>query len=74
MFAPLVEEAAAPHAVALLLASQGDGVALGFDVAPPHSRRQQAWPEPVEFLRWLLSAEDRLTLGSAACGYEWRRA
>jgi len=74
MFAPLVEEAAAPHAVALLLAAQGEGTALRFAVGTPRPAPRAAWPEPVEFLRWLLSAEDRLALGSGECGYEWQRA
>lgn len=73
MFAPLVEEAAVPHALALRLASEGEGTALGFATVGDRCGAAHAWPEALEFLRWLLSGDDALVLGSGPCRYEWRR-
>ena len=55
-------EPSAPYAVALLLARAGDGARVTFSpggAAPAPS----AWPDAVEFLRWLLSNEPSTTLG-----------
>jgi len=75
MFAPMVEEAAAPYGLAVRLGREGEGETLHLEVAsePPPVRRAP-WPDALEFLRWLLSRDERLVLGSGPCRYAWRRA
>ncbi len=73
-FAPLVEEPAGSYALGLLLASDGAGTELAFgrqtQAADPKAAR---WPDAIEFLRWYLSGESSLVLGSARVGWKWQR-
>jgi len=73
-FASLVEEPAASYALALLLHRDGPGERLGFGhaerSAPP---RALAWPDAIEFLRWLLGDDRELELGHAKHRWVWKR-
>jgi hypothetical protein len=73
-FAPLLDEPAASYALALLLSRGGEGAPLRF---APGSERDEArslrWPEALEFLRWVLSDEESLTLGAARRRWRWER-
>lgn len=72
--APLVREVEAPHALALRLGFSGEGTSLEFELgAKPVVTPELGWPEPVEFLRWLLSSESRLTFGSGRGCFTWSR-
>lgn len=78
----LVDEPIAPYSVALLLAKSG-GQALNFAVegsatAPAPSEllaevdaRARGWADAPEFLRWLLSGEERLALRGNARVWSW---
>lgn len=73
-FAPLVDEPPGSYALALFLVRDGEGTKLAFDSQSGAEGRQPArWPDAVEFLRWYLSGESRLTLGSARRPWEWKR-
>jgi hypothetical protein len=75
-FAPLVDEAVTPYALACRLAIARDGEAgVGIEVSDggaPIARRE--WPDGLEFLRWLLSGEARLVLGSRATHFSFSRS
>jgi len=73
-FAPLVEEPAGSYGLGLLLARDGEGTQLGFgrqSLADPPATA--CWPDAIEFLRWYLSGESSLVLGSARCPWKWER-
>jgi len=84
-FAPLVEEPDAAYAVAVLLASSGEGTALKFDVrgedeAPPPLRPvaeadavARGWPDAAEFVRWLHGSDAELVLRGSGRSWRWRR-
>lgn len=63
-FAGLVDEPPGAYALALLLAQDGEGpeVALSIEAEPP-AADARAWPDALEFLRWLLGADPALALG-----------
>jgi hypothetical protein len=63
VFAGLVDESPGPYAVGLLLAAQGDGWTIDFALAGDAAEARRAWPDALEFLRWLLCAERELALG-----------
>jgi hypothetical protein len=75
-FAPLVDEAVTPHALALRLApalAGEPGVEIAVrDGGAPIPRT--AWPGALEFLRWWLCGEARLALGSRATHFEFTRS
>ncbi len=74
VFAPFADDRPAAYAVALLLTSalgDADDVALRLDAGKGPG--EPPWPRAIEFLRWLLSAESRLTLGSGRRRWTWRR-
>lgn len=72
--APLLKEVEAPYALALRLALSGTGTSLEFGVgAEPFVAAELGWPEPIEFLRWLLSSESQLSFGSGRGCYRWSR-
>jgi 3-oxoacyl-[acyl-carrier-protein] synthase-1 len=62
-FEGMVGEASASYAVAMILANGGEGVRLRLRLEPESTDAPElAWPEPVEWLRWLLSDESELRL------------
>jgi hypothetical protein len=74
-FAKLVEEPVAAYGLGLLLAAQGDGRPLDFGsaaAAAPTPPRE--WPDAMEFLRWWIGDEPRLTLGAGRVQYTWERS
>ena len=80
LFAPLLDEPEAAYAVALLLARDGEGTKLGFELLPgarergPAAHAGLAWPQALEFVRWLHEpGRARLELGAGHCTFRWRR-
>lgn len=73
-FAPLVDEPAVPYALGLLLQGAGPGTRIDFSVAEQSARAGRlAWPDALEFLRWLLADEPELELGSGRLRWIWKR-
>lgn len=73
-FAKLVEEPVATYGLALLLAADGEGTALRFGAdASQAASRAYAWPDALEFLRWLLGEDPQLSLGSGNRRWRWER-
>jgi hypothetical protein len=74
-FRTFADEPQAAYAVALVL-ERDDGVrGLSFTVgAPVPPSSPPAWPLAAEFLRWLLSTEPSLTLGTHGAAWRWTRA
>ncbi len=74
-FAPLVDEAVTPYALALRLSVARDGeagVSIAIrDAGAPIPR--MPWPDAIEFLRWWLEGEKWLALGSRATHFEFTR-
>jgi len=68
-FAALVEEPEASYGLALLLARDGDGPELRFDLGGVEAAPVTPWPHAGVFLRWLQSDEPRLSLGR----FHWTR-
>jgi hypothetical protein len=68
-FAALVDEPESSYAVALLLGRTGDGPELRFDLDGTQPTPIPRWPHAGEFLRWLLSDDERLSLGR----FHWTR-
>jgi hypothetical protein len=74
VFASLVDEPAVPYALALLLSSNGTGTRVELQRAPAEAERARtAWPDSLEFLRWLVSREAELSIGSGRSRYRWVR-
>jgi len=74
-FAPLVDEPAGAYGLALLLGSDGDGEPIEFSSAASSAPiAPRAWPEAIEFLRWLISDEPTLELGAGRVRWSWNRA
>jgi len=73
-FAPLVDEPPGSYGLGLLLARGGDGTQIAFG-REPEARAPNApgWPDAIEFLRWYLSGEPSLVLGSARRPWRWER-
>jgi beta-ketoacyl synthase-like protein len=69
-FAALVDEPECSYAVALLVGKTGDGPQLRFDVADSEPTPVTPWPHAGVFLRWLISEEERLSLGR----FHWTRS
>jgi len=73
-FAALVEEPIAAYAVGLLLAARGNGQPLAFRAAAAErGLPATAWPDALEFLRWLVGSEPKLSLGAGARSWQWKR-
>ena len=74
VFATLSPEPSVPYVVALLLASEAQGRRVRLTSAdrmsPPGS---PPWPDAVEFLRWMLSSEDAVTIGTGRNRTRWTR-
>lgn len=81
LFAPLLDESEAAYAVALLLSREGEGTKLGFELVPGTKERgaggarpDLAWPQALEFVRWLHSERrPRLELGVGPRSFRWHR-
>jgi hypothetical protein len=73
--AHLVHEPDASYGVALLLAREGEGAALDFCMESSHAPpKERAWPDALEFVRFLASDEAELRLESGRRCWHWRRA
>ena len=73
--AHLVHEPGGCYGVALLLARDGEGTPLEFCMEPSHApRKGLAWPDALEFVRFLASGEEELRLESGRRRWLWRRA
>ena len=73
-FAGMVDEPEASYGLAVLLAPSRDGDGLGFAIEPaarPGERLR--WPDALEFLRWWLSDEPRLSLGQGPRRFVWSK-
>jgi hypothetical protein len=73
-FAHLVDEPVASYGLALLIgaAQAGDGLAFAIEPAAPAPSRAP-WPDAMEFLRWMLSEERRLALGTGPRRFVWQK-
>lgn len=69
VFADLVREPRGAYALALLLAREGDGPELSLALGEPTPAAERAWPDALEFLRWLVAGEASLALGR----FRWNR-
>jgi hypothetical protein len=73
-FAPLVDEPVAAYGLGLLLASDGEGPTIAFSTAASDTPvAPRAWPEAIEFLRWLIGDEPQLQLGAGRVRWSWER-
>ena len=81
LFAPLLDEAEAAYAVALLLARDGEGTKLGFELVSGAKEKGSrgpspglAWPQALEFVRWLHDERTPwLELGVGPRTFRWHR-
>ncbi len=78
VFAPFVDAPQAAYSVALLLELHEGPAAITLSLGDDPAAAGElsgtpAWPQPVEFLRWLLSDEPTLTLASPRRRWTWRR-
>jgi len=70
----LVVEPATTYGLALLLARQGEGLPLEFELSASHApRKDRDWPDALEFVRFLASDASELTLESGRRRWHWRR-
>lgn len=73
-FAPLVREAVAAYALALLLTSHGEGEEVTLEIGEAATpTAHPPWPDAIEFLRWFLAKESTLTLAGGRCAWSWTR-
>jgi len=72
-FAPLVSEATASYAVGLLLATDGAGSRVDFEIASGDGKPPPRWPQAAEFLRWWAAGADALHLEGARQQFRWKR-
>jgi len=73
-FAGMVDEPEASYGLALLLAPANGSDGLPFAIEPAAGpARRLRWPDAVEFLRWWLSDEPRLSLGQGPRRFVWHR-
>ena len=55
-------------------ASDGDGQAIAFSSSASNAPiKPRAWPDAIEFLRWLIGDEPQLQLGSGRVRWSWKR-
>ena len=74
-FGHLVDEPHASYGLALLIAAPGAGGGLTLAIEPAAEPAEPAgWPDAVEFLRWLLSDERRLALGTGPRRFVWQKS
>jgi len=73
-FAHLVDEPDASYGLALRISPPNAGERLSFAIEPAAQPAAPAlWPDAVEFLRWLLSDERRLALGTGPRRFVWEK-
>jgi hypothetical protein len=74
-FAPLVDEAATPYAVAVQLGAPGTGpgVELVLGAKPAPAPAQPPWPPALEFLRFWLGGETELEQVSRGGARRWKK-
>ncbi len=73
--AHLVHEPEAAYATALLIARDGPGTRLHFSLDPKGANAQPcAWPDAVEFIRFLHAGDDALSIGRGRSQWRWVRA
>ena len=74
-FAPLVDEAAVPYALALLVAAAGEGspLTLSLQHGSSTSLQRRPWPDALEFLRWVLGEDPTLEFEVGPRRWSWRR-
>jgi hypothetical protein len=75
VFRRFTDDPVTAYAVAFLLvpAEHGsDAISLDLGVGQPGA--EPSWPQAIEFLRWHLSGEPSLTLGSARHYWRWTRS
>jgi len=84
-FHSLIDDPQAIYAVALMLAFDGDGTRLRFDVrgaAKPsvpgvavgaEAAQRRGWSDAAEFLRWMVMREESLTLPGNGREWSWQR-
>lgn len=84
-FASLIDDPPAVYAVALLLAADGEGDRVGFEVrgdaeaaepgvaAAAIEATRRGWPDAAEFLRWMIAGGDRLDLRGNGRTWSWQR-
>ncbi len=74
-FAHLVDEPEASYGLSLLVAPPSAGERLSFAIEPAvQPAAPVRWPDALEFLRWLLSDERRLSLGTGPRRFVWQKA
>jgi len=81
LFAPLLDEPEAAYAVALLLSRAGPGMRLGYELVSQGRESGEtlpcaelAWPQALEFVRWLhCESTLQLELGRAPRAFRWHR-
>jgi hypothetical protein len=74
LFSTVDREPRVTHAVAFIVGQGGDGIRIRCTLGRSSVLAQPArWPQVVEFLRWLLSEEPSLTLGTGALTWTWTR-
>ncbi|MBW2290545.1 MAG: beta-ketoacyl synthase chain length factor [Deltaproteobacteria bacterium] len=67
-------DATAAYGMGLLLANDGDGQAIAFSSSASNAPAEpKAWPDAIEFLRWLITDEPQLQLGSGRVRWSWNR-
>ncbi|MEN8182676.1 MAG: beta-ketoacyl synthase chain length factor [Myxococcota bacterium] len=69
-FAALVTEPPGAYGLGLLLAREDEGPSLDLDLAGRGEANALPWPDAMEFLRFLLTGEERLEIGR----FGWTRA
>jgi len=70
----LVDEPRTAYAVALLLARDGQGMALDFSLdASRAPRKSRDWPDALEFVRFLASDARELTLETGRRSWRWEK-
>jgi hypothetical protein len=75
VFGRFTDDPVAAYAVALLLARADAGPdAIALEVGAGEPGAERPWPQAVEFLRWYLSGEPALVLGSTPRHWRWTRA
>jgi hypothetical protein len=74
IFRRFTDDPVAAYAAGFLLARADHGPdAISLELGAGERGAKYSWPQALEFLRWCLSGETTLTLGSDEFGWTWRR-